>query len=64
MCIRVIGNLSLLPEDLHKLIAEAMVITKNNNKTFLNLAIPYTCKYDHCKLYSYLHLLMFYTKCG
>lgn len=44
VCIRVIGNLSLLPEDLHKLIAEAMVITKNNNKTFLNLAIPYTSR--------------------
>lgn len=49
--IRVIGNLSLLPEDLCKLIAEAMTITKDNNKAILNLAFPYTSKYSHRKLY-------------
>lgn len=44
LCIRVIGNLSLLPEDLRKLIAKAMIITKNNKKLFLNVAFAYTCK--------------------
>ncbi|XP_071571703.1 dehydrodolichyl diphosphate synthase complex subunit DHDDS [Temnothorax nylanderi] len=44
VCIRVIGNLSLLPEDLCKLIAEAMVLTKDNNKAFLNLAFCYTSR--------------------
>lgn len=49
VCIRVVGNVSLLPEDLCQLIADAMVLTKDNKKVFLNIAIPYTCKYNHCK---------------
>lgn len=44
VCIRVIGNLSLLSEDMRKLIAEAMIITENNKKATLNLAFAYTCK--------------------
>ncbi|KYN20361.1 PREDICTED: dehydrodolichyl diphosphate synthase complex subunit DHDDS-like [Trachymyrmex cornetzi] len=44
VCVRVIGNLSLIPEDLCKLIAEAMTITKENNKAFLNLAFAYTSR--------------------
>lgn len=44
LCIRVIGNLSLLPEDLRKLIAKVMIITKNNKKLVLNVAFAYTCK--------------------
>lgn len=51
VCVRVIGNLSLLPEDICKLIAEAMIATKDNNKAFLNLAFAYTCKHEHCKRY-------------
>lgn len=57
VCIRVIGNLSLLPEDLNQLIAEAMIITKDNNKTFLNLAFPYTCK---CRIIYMFTLVIFY----
>ncbi|XP_012056574.1 PREDICTED: dehydrodolichyl diphosphate syntase complex subunit DHDDS-like [Atta cephalotes] len=44
VCIRVIGNLSLIPEDLCKLVAEAMTITRENNKAFLNLAFAYTSR--------------------
>ncbi|XP_014473865.1 PREDICTED: dehydrodolichyl diphosphate syntase complex subunit DHDDS [Dinoponera quadriceps] len=44
VCIRVIGNMSLIPEDMRKLIAEAMTITKNNNKAFLNVAFAYTSR--------------------
>ncbi|XP_046751782.1 dehydrodolichyl diphosphate synthase complex subunit DHDDS [Diprion similis] len=44
VCIRVIGNLSLLPKDVQKLIAEAMIITKNNNRAFLNVAFSYTSR--------------------
>jgi len=51
VCIRVIGNLSLIPEDIRKLIAEAVTLTKKNNKAFLNLAFSYTCKYNYCKSY-------------
>lgn len=45
VCIRVIGNLSLLPQDIQKLIAQAMILTKDNNKTFLNVAFAYTGKW-------------------
>lgn len=42
--IMVIGNLSLLPEDLQKLIAKAMIITEHNYKLFLNIAFSYTSR--------------------
>ncbi|KAG5888767.1 hypothetical protein JTB14_021511 [Gonioctena quinquepunctata] len=42
ICIRVIGNLTLLPEDLRQLIAKAMLLTKDNNKSILNVAFSYT----------------------
>ncbi|XP_025988297.2 dehydrodolichyl diphosphate synthase complex subunit DHDDS-like isoform X2 [Solenopsis invicta] len=44
VCIRVIGNLSLIPEDINRLIAQIMIKTKDNNKGFLNLAISYTSR--------------------
>ncbi|XP_011877156.1 PREDICTED: dehydrodolichyl diphosphate syntase complex subunit Dhdds-like [Vollenhovia emeryi] len=44
VCIRVIGNLSFLPKDMCKLIAEAIVITKDNNKIIFNLALSYTSR--------------------
>ncbi|KAL1494438.1 hypothetical protein ABEB36_010037 [Hypothenemus hampei] len=44
VCIRVIGNLTLLPEDLRQLMAKAMLITKDNNKAILNVAFPYTSR--------------------
>lgn len=44
VCIRVIGNLELLPEDVRKLIAKAVLLTKDNNKCFLNVAFAYTSR--------------------
>ena len=44
VCIRVIGNLTLLPQDIQKLIAQAMILTKDNSKAFLNVAFAYTGK--------------------
>lgn len=44
VCIRVIGNLTMIPEDVRKPIAEAMTITKDNNKAFLNVAFAYTSR--------------------
>lgn len=38
----VLGNLSLLPDDIKKSVAEAMLMTKDNNKAFLNVAFAYT----------------------
>lgn len=40
--IRVIGNIELLPQDLQRLIATAMLRTESNDKLFLNIAFSYT----------------------
>lgn len=45
VCIRVLGNLSFVPEDVRAFMAEAMQITKDNNRTVLNVAFSYTCEY-------------------
>ncbi|EDW78352.1 uncharacterized protein Dwil_GK16221 [Drosophila willistoni] len=42
--IRVIGNIELLPLDLQKLIALAMLRTEHNDKLFLNVAFSYTSR--------------------
>lgn len=39
-----IGNLTLLPPDVRKLIAQAVLLTKDNNKHFLNVAFAYTSR--------------------
>lgn len=39
-----IGNFELLSEDVRKLIAEAVLLTKDNNKCFLNVAFAYTSR--------------------
>lgn len=44
VCIRVIGNISLLPERTRKLTAEAIIATRQNTKCYLNLAIAYTSR--------------------
>ncbi|XP_043280598.1 dehydrodolichyl diphosphate synthase complex subunit DHDDS [Venturia canescens] len=40
--IRIIGNLSMIPEDVREVMAEAMLITKDNDKAILNIAFAYT----------------------
>lgn len=42
--IRVVGNFDLLPKDLQKTIADAMLLTKDNNKSILNIAFAYTSR--------------------
>jgi len=44
VCIRIFGNLALLPEDLQKTIAKVMTLTKDNNKLFMNVCIAYTSR--------------------
>jgi len=44
VCIRIIGNLTLIPMDVRKLIAKAMLITRQNDKVFLNVAFAYTSR--------------------
>uniref|UniRef100_A0ABD2XAU5 Alkyl transferase n=2 Tax=Trichogramma TaxID=7490 RepID=A0ABD2XAU5_9HYME len=42
ICVRVIGNLTLVPPDVLSLMLEAMRTTKDNNKAILNVAFSYT----------------------
>ncbi|XP_055644977.1 dehydrodolichyl diphosphate synthase complex subunit DHDDS [Toxorhynchites rutilus septentrionalis] len=44
ICIRIIGNMSLLPVDIQKIMAEAVLLTKDNKKSFLNVAFSYTSR--------------------
>ncbi|XP_076868573.1 dehydrodolichyl diphosphate synthase complex subunit DHDDS isoform X2 [Brachyhypopomus gauderio] len=46
VCIRVLGDLMLLPEDLQRLIAKAVVATKAHNKCFLNVCFAYTSRHE------------------
>lgn len=44
ICIRMIGNWTLLPVDLQKCMADVMLLTENNTKAFLNVAFSYTSR--------------------
>ncbi|XP_052000419.1 dehydrodolichyl diphosphate synthase complex subunit DHDDS-like isoform X1 [Xyrauchen texanus] len=46
VCIRVLGDLTLLPEDLQQLIAKAVVSTRAHNKCFLNVCFAYTSRHE------------------
>lgn len=48
VCIRVIGNLDLLPLKLQCLAAQAMLATKDNNTCILNVAMAYTSREELC----------------
>lgn len=44
ICVRIVGNLSMLPIDLQKIMAEIMLITKNNTQAVWNIAFAYTSR--------------------
>ncbi|PRD28449.1 UNVERIFIED_CONTAM: Dehydrodolichyl diphosphate synthase complex subunit DHDDS [Trichonephila clavipes] len=44
VCIRIFGNIALLPVDLQMLVAEAVLHTYNNTKTYLNVCLAYTSR--------------------
>ncbi|KAL1776712.1 dehydrodolichyl diphosphate synthase complex subunit DHDDS isoform X1 [Sigmodon hispidus] len=46
VCIRVLGDLHLLPLDLQEKIAHAVQATKNYNKCFLNVCFAYTSRHE------------------
>ncbi|XP_074074116.1 dehydrodolichyl diphosphate synthase complex subunit DHDDS isoform X1 [Macrotis lagotis] len=46
VCIRVLGDLHLLPLDLQELIAKAVQATRNYNKCFLNVCFAYTSRHE------------------
>ncbi|CAD5110956.1 unnamed protein product [Dimorphilus gyrociliatus] len=42
--VRILGNLSLLPKDIQKLVSRAMKMTLNNNQATLNVCLSYTSR--------------------
>lgn len=44
ICIRIIGNLAMLPLDLQRNMAEAMLLTQHNTNAILNVAFAYTSR--------------------
>lgn len=46
VCIRVLGDLTLLPDDLQRHIAKAVVSTRAHNKCFLNVCFAYTSRHE------------------
>ncbi|KAK2844902.1 hypothetical protein Q5P01_011561 [Channa striata] len=46
VCIRVLGDLNMLPLDLQQLIAKAVITTRSHNKCFLNVCFAYTSRYE------------------
>uniref|UniRef100_A0A8V0YP34 Alkyl transferase n=1 Tax=Gallus gallus TaxID=9031 RepID=A0A8V0YP34_CHICK len=46
VCIRVLGDLPLLPLDVQELIAQAVMATRNYNKCFLNVCFAYTSRHE------------------
>ncbi|KAK2172055.1 hypothetical protein NP493_997g01065 [Ridgeia piscesae] len=48
LCIRVIGNVSLLPKDLQDVISQVVHMTKHHNRTFLNVCFAYTSRDEIC----------------
>lgn len=44
VCVRIIGDLSLVPDDIRSLFAKAELMTKDNDKAFLNVAFAYTSR--------------------
>ncbi|XP_041354444.1 dehydrodolichyl diphosphate synthase complex subunit DHDDS-like [Gigantopelta aegis] len=48
VCIRVLGDIKLLPLDIQQNIAEAVNFTKNNKRAILNVCFAYTARDDMC----------------
>ncbi|KAM6967364.1 dehydrodolichyl diphosphate synthase complex subunit DHDDS [Aplochiton taeniatus] len=46
VCIRVLGDLTMLPLDLQQAIAKAVVATRPHNQCFLNVCFAYTSRYE------------------
>ncbi len=46
VCIRVLGNLELLPGDVLEAVARAVSFTRNNDRAFLNVCFSYTSRHE------------------
>ena len=46
VCIRVLGDLELLPPDVLEAVARAVNFTRNNSRAFLNVCFSYTSRHE------------------
>eukprot|EP00118_Oscarella_pearsei_P008626 m.45499 g.45499 ORF g.45499 m.45499 type:complete len:353 (+) comp33611_c0_seq2:242-1300(+) len=46
ICIRVLGDVELLPSDVQKAVAKAVVLSRNNKRGFLNICFAYTSRHE------------------
>ena len=46
ICVRILGDIALLPEDLQRVIARMVNVSKHNTKAVLNVAFPYTSRHE------------------
>lgn len=46
VCIRVLGDLELLPKDVLESVARAVNFTRGNNRAFLNVCFSYTSRQE------------------
>ncbi|KAL4232668.1 hypothetical protein ACF0H5_007356 [Mactra antiquata] len=49
VCVRVLGNISLLPIDIQRTVAEVVNMSKNNTKATLNVCFSYTSRDEICQ---------------
>lgn len=49
VCVRVLGNLELLPDDIQKIVSEVVNLSKNNSRAILNVCFSYTSRDEMCK---------------
>lgn len=48
VCVRVLGNVSLLPNDIQEIIAEVVTYSKDNTRAILNVCFAYTSRDEMC----------------
>ncbi|KAM7308814.1 dehydrodolichyl diphosphate synthase complex subunit Dhdds [Ixodes scapularis] len=48
LCVRVLGNLSYLPVEVQKVIADVVLQTQHNTRCYLNICISYTSREEMC----------------
>ncbi|XP_048578160.1 dehydrodolichyl diphosphate synthase complex subunit DHDDS isoform X2 [Nematostella vectensis] len=49
VCVRVLGDLSMLPDDLQRSIARAVNFSKHNTRHVLNVCMAYTSRHEICE---------------
>lgn len=49
VCVRVLGDISLLPSDIQKTIADVVLYSRHNNSLFINVCLAYTSQEEMCR---------------